>query len=139
MNLHIVEDGKLVPYRRLGECKKCGNCCRKKITFCWAILKAGIPGEDTTPDDWHNWENFSVIYARGIYWYILVTKVEDPKPDDERNPCSSLEGNLCTIHDDQFKIPPLCPLWPVNEKDLLPGCGYYFEERWDGPLKELDE
>jgi hypothetical protein len=135
VKLYIVEEGKLVPYRRLGECKKCGACCRKKITFQWAILKAGKEGKGSE-DDWHNWENFSVIYARGIYWYILVDSIEDPKLDDERNPCCSLEGNLCSIHDDQFQIPPLCPLWPVHPKDLLQGCGYSFEKLKGGEASE---
>ena len=131
MKLHIVEDGKLVSYTRLGECKQCGKCCHKKITFTWSILKAGT-AEGAAGDDWHEWENFSVIYAHGIYWYILVKSIEDPEPDDEHNPCRSLEGNLCAIHEDQFKIPALCPLWPVNEKDLLPGCGYSFKRGcWD--------
>ena len=128
MNLHIVEDGKLVHYQRLGECKKCGECCRKKITFQWTILKSGTQPGDVTPDDWSDWENYSIIYARGIYWYILVTKIED-----QDKPCCSLEGNLCAIHEDQFRIPPLCPLWPVHPKDLLPGCGYYFEKAEDEP------
>lgn len=128
MKLDIVEDGKLVPYKRLGKCKRCGACCRKKITFKWCVLKPGKPGVDTTPEDWHDWEGFSVIYAHGIYWYILVTKVEDAEPGDKYNPCRSLKDNLCLIHDNQFKLPPLCPLWPVHPKDLLPGCGYRFEK-----------
>ena len=128
MKLHIVEDGKLVPYTRIGECKQCGKCCRKKITFRYTIQKAGKQDTDETPIDWHNWEGFSTIYARGIYWYILVDSVENPEPDDEHNPCCSLEGNLCDIHGDQFKIPMLCPLWPVNEKGLLPNCGYSFKK-----------
>ena len=122
MNLHIVEKGKLVPYERFGECKQCGACCRKKITFTWTILKPGKSGVDETPDDWHNWENWSVIYAHGIYWYILVTSVKDTDA-----PCGSLEGNLCSVHGDQFELPALCPLWPIHPKDLLPGCGYHFE------------
>ena len=125
LKLHIVENGKLVSYRRLGECKQCGNCCRKKITFLWGIQK---PGSEKGEGTWDKWEGASVIYARGIYWYILVTDVEDPEPGDERHPCRSLKGNLCSIHGDQFKIPPLCPLWPIHPKDLLEGCGYSFEK-----------
>lgn len=133
MKFDIVENGKLVPYRRLGECKRCGACCRKTISFTWDICKPGEYEEDTTPEDWHNWENFSVIHARGIHWYILVTKVED-----QDKPCTALEGNLCSIHEDQFRIPPLCPLWPVHPKDLLEGCGYYFEKCEGGDASKID-
>jgi len=128
VKLHIVEDGKLVAYERLGNCKKCGKCCRKKITFTWEILKAdeAITREDSEKADWSHWEGYSVIYARGVYWYFKVTSIKDPKPDDERIPCRRLEGNLCSIHEDQHQLPPLCPLWPVHPKDLLPGCGYSF-------------
>ena len=128
MKLYIVENGKLVRYERHGECKKCGACCRKKITFRFEVLRASKPDEASSPEDWLDWENFSVIFARGIYWYVLVTSIEDPEPDDEFVPCQSLKDNLCSIREDQFKIPPLCPLWPVHPKDLLPGCGYSFEK-----------
>jgi len=125
VNLYIVEDGKLVPYERLGECKQCGECCRKKITFQWYVAKP--QEDDADPEgDWLYWEGYSLIFARGAYWYIKVTGVKDPKADDERVPCWSLDGSLCSIHGDQFKMPPLCPLWPVHPKDLLPGCGYSF-------------
>ena len=127
MKLDIVEEDKLVEYERFGECLQCGECCRKKITFKWEVRKPTMTDVSEEEDDWSAWEGASVIYAWGIYWYILVTSIEDPEPDDERNPCQRCKDNLCDIHEDQFQIPPLCPLWPVHPKDLLPGCGYRFE------------
>lgn len=126
MKLDIVEEGKLVEYERFGECLQCGECCRKKITFEWDVAKPRSD-DDEGPSDWSKYEGWSLIYAHGIYWYILVASIEDPEPDDERNPCNELEGNLCSVHGDQFKIPPLCSLWPVHPKDLLPGCGFRIE------------
>lgn len=126
MKLDIVEEGKLVEYERFGECLMCGECCRKKITFEWDVAKPRSD-DDEGPSDWSEYEGWSLIYAHGIYWYFLVTSIEDPEPDDEHNPCQSLKDNLCDIHGDQFKIPPLCPLWPVHPKDLFPGCGYRIE------------
>lgn len=126
MRFWIVKDGKLVEYERMGECRRCGQCCCSKvITFA-----LGVYTEDTLDDnmetddkDWSGYEGFSVFRSQGLLWYIEATTKQEEKI------CGDFEKGACTLWM-QDDFPAICRYWPVHPDNLIyfPDCGFSFRK-----------
>lgn len=124
MNLYIVENGHLVRYRRTGECRRCGECCRRYIKFQFSVTMPAEQDESVAEDDWTRWEGFSIFLAFGAWWYAHVGEI------GAEQLCPNLgSDNRCQIWDDRQERGPLCWHWPVHPDNLqpFPNCGYRFE------------
>lgn len=120
MRFWIVEDGALVEYERLGECRRCGQCCcGSLITF----RLAAFTGDDVDEFDWSDNEGFSVLEAQGLIWYMKADV------DGEARTCAALEEGACTIWM-QDDFPAVCRYWPVHPANLehFPDCGFSFRK-----------
>lgn len=92
---------------RVGECKQCGECC-KWIGF---HFEAGIPGAI----EW--------LEARG--WEFFEGRAR------KLDPCPHLgPDNICDLHGPDK--PFVCRTYPAEPGQLIPGCGFSFEEVDDG-------
>jgi len=103
---------------RKGECKRCGKCCRYLMV---GTNKAGYYGDQLIT----GFVDKEYLRARGLQAVVgggymkIVAEL----------PCLCLnsEGSVpeCMIYPAR---PISCQIYPAREEDLLPGCGYYFEE-----------
>ena len=96
-------------WRRSGECKKCGDCCRHMVL--------GLNPNDARSDDFQRW-----VFLHGgvVRWFGEEPFVDVPVP------CRELaEDNTCKIH----KNKPLgCAMGPLHYWHSLIHltCGYSF-------------
>jgi len=98
---------------RKGECKKCGKCCR--------YFLMGVRKEEDIDREYAKVRGIKVINDGKGNCSLLA-----------EFPCLCYEDNPmphCTIYPAR---PPSCRAYPQKEEDLIPGCGYYFEEEEDG-------
>jgi Fe-S-cluster containining protein len=115
-------------FRRMGQCKSCGACCRKRIHFRVSSDngKEYRDGGETT-DDTGVWYEVESATPRRFFGHFKIT---------EGDTCIALETNpcFCDSYEDRHN---LCRDWPLGPKLALPNCGYSFEEveRWS--LDEL--
>ncbi len=131
--LWIVKNGELVKYERTGECLQCGACCNTDgHAFEYEASITGGKGSNDREEsdvDWSEFEGYSVFRTQGLWWYIRVgSKIDQP------HNCPQFVDGGCAIHDDRDARPAICHYWPVNPKDLHPGCGYEFAK-----VKEMNE
>ena len=148
----VVENGKLVAYTRFGECKQCGECCRGwVITYTCSISFANSGDvvrlwnykdeEDPLSSEyWVNYEDFSIFYAQGMWWYFKIFSIEKAEDSSEKageasedgmttGRCPNQRGNLCDEWEDAAEFRPICRYWPMHPKCLepFPNCGFEFE------------
>lgn len=93
---------------RLGQCTGCGECC-KYVGFVFKLSPAIV--------DWAD--------ARELPRRLMpdenVMQVMLP------NVCPHLrDGTSCDLHG--AEKPSICRNFPTAPEELLPGCGFYFEE-----------
>ncbi len=123
----VIRDGKLVLYRRTGECNRCGECCSK---FAYSCLRGVSPKEaengkyaDLTkcegwvvedwddPNQWQWWGPFTIIPREKL------CKGFDPLT------------KLCPIYDQEDR-PDICRKFPLHPEDMegLSNCGFKIGE-----------
>jgi len=91
---------------RKGECKRCGRCCRWLHLF--TALESDVDWDFVAARELRSIGNSVVsIYAKNVCHYLI--------------------DNECLIHGKDIH-PESCVKFPRSPSDLLPGCGYYFEE-----------
>ena len=92
---------------RKGKCKRCGQCCE------WLhLLTTEKPKID-----------FEFVGVRGL---VSVDRPEGRCSLYAENRCPNLTTDyVCEL---QGLRPASCLAFPERPDDLLPGCGYYFEE-----------
>lgn len=114
----IVTNGVPRPHRRLGQCLHCGACCR----VLWNGRRTTAEGRSAEDRGWDEWEGWSghVGEDGSWYWWKFDTHNTD-------KPCAALEGNDC-LHWGEESFPEVCQVWPVHPANLMPGCGFWFEE-----------
>ena len=97
----------MVKYIRKGKCKRCGKCCTMKHLF------ESMPEEDK--------ELIKKVFP-WLYTALVIGAAEDYKC-----PYLKYENGIavCTIYPNR---PEFCRRYPETPEDLIPGCGYYFEE-----------
>jgi Fe-S-cluster containining protein len=115
---------------RLGECKRCGFCCRHRFfRFCYTIRQEAI---DYIESDQSKWD----VLTRGFRFVLTPTNdVIIVVP----HPCKYLGkgpgGAVCKLQSD--KKPDICAVYPsspehdyfrVITRDLKVPCGYSFTE-----------
>jgi hypothetical protein len=121
----IVENGKLIHYKRTGECNHCGDCCGNSLydinKSVKAISKSTVKrnGGHRAPEGW------SIFFSQGVWWY-MKTRYEP----NTRGRCKHHGDSICRIWEDRETLPVLCTYWPIHPKDIemLPRCGYKFTE-----------
>ena len=88
-----VVDGKLVCYKRSGECNQCGDCCKAGITYQSEIGSAVEQHADTEKSvedgDWTKREGWAIFKAQGIWWYFKV-ELPSETPEGGHTACGSL-------------------------------------------------
>ena len=125
---YLIEDGNWIKLERLGECKKCGECCGgKRIGYrCQVGLTTReVLNEEEEEGDWSNYEGWSAFYAQGVWWYFLVTDISE----EDGKICEGLDvDKTCKDWYDEKDFKPICRYWPWNPKDLeqFPECGFSF-------------
>ena len=97
----------MVKYIRKGKCKRCGKCCTMK----------------------HLWNSMSKLDKEALKMMApeLYEMMEKAAKEDVKCPYLKYENGIavCTIY--PFR-PTFCAEYPATPDDLIPGCGYYFEE-----------
>ena len=119
VKLHIVENGKLIPYTRHGECTRCGECCCKNTIEVKGIATVGNVGE--TSDGYDSYEGWSYFRDRGMdQWWRFDVKGE------MKTPCAEHREGVCACYDER---PDACRYFPVHPRDIEGfDCGFWFEE-----------
>ena len=134
-----VEEGKLVCYKRSGECNQCGDCCKAGIFYRMEVQFATRSHEKTETkiedEDWTGREGWSIFKAQGIWWYLKIHLPEE-KPDhscgdleEEKGPSGGTIKATCkSWQDETFR--PICRYWPFLPEHLewFPFCSFTFEE-----------
>lgn len=122
----IVKGGKLVPYRRLGECNRCGDCCQVQIHVrarAWTESEKSRSLPEGV-EDWADWEGWSVFRSQGLVWAMWYRKGR------AKSNCEALkDGNRCKFHG-RAEMRALCRYWPLNPRHLMwfPNCSYKIEK-----------
>lgn len=137
-----VVDGKLICYKRTGECNQCGDCCKAGIFY---QCEVGNAVEQHTEQerltiqnsDWTKREGWAIFSAQGIWWYFKVGR--NPKSVPEGSPadtepdyaaCGSLTEEMTCGNWMEEDFRPICRYWPFLPEHILwvPECGFRFEE-----------
>ena len=123
--------GVVTEYERLGECKRCGECCHWEIHLQFVKPAYGDDprkGAGNGTDGQGKWMDFTGEDGRRRLW-----KWSFAKPNI---PCSGLTAEgLCLDHDNKA---PVCALWPFGPQCLehFPECGYSFHAVGEWPIEE---
>ena len=120
---YIVEHGGVTQYERIGECKKCGECCTKKMINYRTDTKPKVEkNTNWVKIDYKNWDGWSYFHAFSCWWRFKINKIEQ-----KRDPCKALKRNRCIYHNQNIQ-PAICRFWPMNPSAIkeFPGCGYSF-------------
>lgn len=137
-----VRDGKLVQYKRSGECNQCGDCCKAGIYYTSKIGSAveQHAEQDTKSKedaDWKGYEGWAVFAAQGIWWYFDVKRPEKAPEGghkgcgsltEEKGPCGRTVKATCERWmDETFR--PICRYWPMlpEHVEWFPFCSFTFE------------
>jgi hypothetical protein len=128
---------QVVRFRRTGQCNRCGECCRKCVSFRVVFgsdqpVEPARDGGETT-DATGTWYEVEGTTPRRFFGHFKVTNGET---------CCALKKDngrvSCGDYDDRHN---LCTDWPLAPElvEAFPNCGYFFEEvtRWD--LDELEQ
>lgn len=131
MDIWTVENGELVLYRRSGECKRCGACCRDKIIVYEmevSVDSGNRDGEDNDDSDWSCREGQSMFLAQGIWWYFNIPEVKD---DSQLCPKLTSDNECSEWNTESFR--PICKYWPFHPRNIekFPKCGFRFEQYED--------
>ena len=118
-------------YERIGECNRCGDCCRRTINIrrCDGEGDPRLMG-GTTTDGEGRW---SEVVGGEERLYIKFSMPYEGQYEDENHTCSSLtEDNLCSANGEKAWV---CEVWPTAPSDIekFPRCSYSFKEvnRWE--------
>lgn len=124
------DEGKGYEYRRLGECHRCGACCRQRIAFM--VIKPGYYDHARNGNGYIDGKGLWNVVNRGRWRYCY--KFDPIEPGE---PCTELDGSRCTIHGRTPKgkkarqpyFTLLCRDWPLGPHAIIPGdvCGFRFE------------
>lgn len=135
-----VEEGKLICYKRSGECNKCGDCCKGGIFYQSEIghaVEQHVEREEGLEDaDWTKREGWAIFAAQGIWWYFKVGRnlksvpaEAEPGTEPDYPGCGSLADGQCEKWmEEDFR--PICRYWPFLPEHLewFPSCSFEFEE-----------
>lgn len=125
MYIWIVEQGQLVLYKRNGECKGCGACCRE---YFISFETGHCSKEEVVAkgEDFLSWEGWSYIEDGDFCRWMKATVLGIRHREKQ---CISLDGNRCKLwRDDAW--PFVCRYWPIHPQNLerFPDCGFAFEK-----------
>lgn len=130
MKIEVVEDGKLITYKRTGRCMACGECCRRTIRYEWSVQKGIYAEEGEKPEeyDYSEMEGGSYIWYYGVWWYFRTVEVGELK-ETSLCPHWDAEEHCCAEHSNPQERRSICHFWPYHPDDLkhFPKCGYKFE------------
>jgi len=134
------DTGIATEYERIGECNRCGDCCRSVIDI--KITKDGnkrYHGGKTTNEEgrWSEiMEVSDVAHIKENREFIAFIPT-----DREHGGCHALdpETSLCTINSG-FSKPWCCSVFPTAPSDIknLPNCSYEFIKVNEYSIEELE-
>lgn len=123
--------GVVTQFARAGECKKCGECCKRSISLVASPPFYGNNGRNGGYSCKRTgiWQEIKQGRWRRFYKVDLVGL--------SKSLCAELGlGNLCKRHDEKDA---LCRLWPFSPRCLaqLSDCGYSFQtiDQWGIEVK----
>ena len=93
--------------KRVGKCNQCGACCQ---------LLGFLTDNAIGFDEWALARGLDVEY-RDNCERVMVTL---------NHPCPQLDGCKCRLH--ETDKPEVCKGFPFVPSDILPGCGFRFED-----------
>jgi len=121
--VRAVRDGKLIAYRRYGECVQCGQCCgRWGFQFSQATGPTrALTSAEVDLIDYEGWAATESKDGLTLNWWGPLRARERDAPCEAYDP----ETKTCTAYD---KRPEICQAFPLRPEDVPEGCGYWFEE-----------
>lgn len=113
-------------WKRIGECNKCGACCKAKISYTFGGNGVGLWGQmgKTTADEQGVWLE---VRQGNLRLFMGHTKVDQT---DTSHACPLLVKGGCKAHKQKGKKAPLCNLWPIHphQVEVFSECSYRFEK-----------
>lgn len=128
----VIENGVPALYERKGKCNRCGECCHCH-TIRYQVKTVQVTTDDKDaeepgPEDWAEWEGWSVFLAQGLWWYFKVKVVD---LNEERYCCPEYieEIKHCNLWQDDVRFKAICRYWPFHPDVLqhYPNCGWTLE------------
>lgn len=135
----VIENGAPALYERKGKCNRCGECCYKH-TIRYQVRTVQVTEGDTDmegPDDWSEWEGWSVFLAQGMWWWFKVRVVD---LNEEKYCCPEYirEVKHCNLWGNDIRFKAICRYWPFHPDVLqyFPNCGWTLEKVAEGTTEE---
>lgn len=113
---------RVTEYKRSGECKACGACCRAHVSF----------SHTTPPRAGDPYKGGSTTYGKGVWQEVDMGRWSyfyEITVDSEEKVCGCLsDKNLCNYHEDPDRSM-ICRVWPIGPTCIaqFPLCGWSFE------------
>ncbi len=128
------DTGEVAEYLRLGECNKCGECCRVTVNIT-------IAGVDLSPKDGGTcipkeleqgiWSQAD-CYGRSRYWQL---EIKDNEEELDFN-CFDHVRSVCK--DGAYEKGILCSIWPLHPDHIAAfnNCSFSFIKLHSWPIEE---
>lgn len=126
MKIDIIKNGKLMDYyyRRVGQCKHCGDCCRRRISCNDLIVTTSLGNLMDNEGSFSQYDDDTVLIRfLGVQWLFPPCIV------NEAQECTNLRDSKCSKWMEQM-FHPLCYFWPVHPDNLseFPRCSFSFDK-----------